>query len=69
MMHKKLSRELLSILDEELTPEAEEKVNQLLYELKEWLHYYDWLSRLIEFFESEEIFQYVPKTKESSTLK
>ncbi|MFE4512273.1 GbsR/MarR family transcriptional regulator, partial [Bacillus subtilis] len=33
------------------------------------LHYYDWLSRLIEFFESEEVFRYVPKTKESSSLK
>ncbi len=61
MMHKKLNRELLSVLDEELTPEAEEKVNELLKELKEWLDYYNWLSRLIEFFESEEIFKYVPK--------
>ncbi|MCY8511208.1 GbsR/MarR family transcriptional regulator [Bacillus mojavensis] len=61
MMHKKLNRELLSILDEELSPEAEEKVNELLKELKEWLDYYNWLGRLIEFFESEEIFKYVPK--------
>lgn len=37
------------MLDEELTPEAEEKVNELLKELKEWLDYYNWLSRLIEF--------------------
>lgn len=49
------------MLDEELTPEAEEKVNELLKELKEWLDYYNWLSRLIEFFESEDIFKYVPK--------
>ncbi len=49
MMHKKLKRDLLSVLDEELTPEAEEKVNELLKELKEWLDYYNWLSRLIEF--------------------
>ncbi|MEC0613051.1 GbsR/MarR family transcriptional regulator, partial [Bacillus spizizenii] len=61
MMHKKLNRELLSVLDEELTPEAEEKVNELLKELQEWLDYYNWLGRLIEFFESEEIFKYVPK--------
>ncbi|MCY9403322.1 GbsR/MarR family transcriptional regulator, partial [Bacillus spizizenii] len=70
VLYKKLNRELTDLLQRDgLTPEAEEKVNQLLKELREWLHYYDWLSRLIEFFESEEVFQYVPKTKESSSLK
>ncbi|MCY8177681.1 GbsR/MarR family transcriptional regulator, partial [Bacillus inaquosorum] len=68
--YKKLNRELTDLLQRDgLTPEAEEKVNQLLNELREWLHYYDWLNRLIEFFESEEVFQYVPRTKESSSLK
>ena len=70
VLYKKLNRELTDLLQRDgLTPEAEEKVNQLLKELREWLHYYDWLSRLIEFFESEEVFQYVPKTKEGSSLK
>ncbi|MCY8519998.1 GbsR/MarR family transcriptional regulator, partial [Bacillus atrophaeus] len=48
------SRELTDLLKEDnLSPEAEAKVDQLLIELKEWLNYYDWLSRLIDFFESE----------------
>ncbi|MCY8523734.1 GbsR/MarR family transcriptional regulator [Bacillus atrophaeus] len=69
MLHKKLSRELTDLLKEDnLSPEAEAKVDQLLIELKEWLNYYDWLSRLIDFFESEEVFQYVPKTIKSSSL-
>ncbi|MCY8520982.1 GbsR/MarR family transcriptional regulator [Bacillus atrophaeus] len=61
MMHKKLNRELLTALEGDLSPEAEEKINELLKELKEWLDYYNWISRLIEFFESEEVFKHVPK--------
>ncbi|WP_035689910.1 GbsR/MarR family transcriptional regulator [Bacillus atrophaeus] len=56
MMHKKLNRELLTALEGDLSPEAEVKINELLKELKEWLDYYNWISRLIEFFESEEVF-------------
>ncbi|MCG8398315.1 GbsR/MarR family transcriptional regulator [Bacillus atrophaeus] len=61
MMHKKLNRELLTALEGDLSPEAEVKINELLKELKEWLDYYNWISRLIEFFESEEVFKHVPK--------
>lgn len=49
MMHKKLNRELLTALEGDLSPEAEVKINELLKELKEWLDYYNWISRLIEF--------------------
>ncbi|KXZ20137.1 GbsR/MarR family transcriptional regulator [Bacillus nakamurai] len=70
MLYKKLNRELTELLESEnLSPEIEDRVCQLLDELKEWLNYYDWLSRLIEFFESEEVFQYVPKTIKSSPRK
>ncbi|MCY8857743.1 GbsR/MarR family transcriptional regulator [Bacillus atrophaeus] len=61
MMHKKLNRELLTALEGDISPEAEVKINELLKELKEWLDYYNWISRLIEFFESEEVFKHVPK--------
>jgi len=44
-------------LDEEL----EVEMNELLSETSLWLNYYEWISRLIEFFESGEIFKHVPK--------
>ncbi|SDI14903.1 GbsR/MarR family transcriptional regulator [Alteribacillus bidgolensis] len=47
--------------EEELTEEAEEQVNELLHEIHQWIEYYDWIQRLIEFFESGEIFNHVPK--------
>ncbi|WP_289487276.1 GbsR/MarR family transcriptional regulator [Fictibacillus enclensis] len=62
MFEKKLSAEIKGILDNEtLTEEMELKVNDLLKETKEWLDYYQWLSRLVDFFESGEIFKHVPK--------
>ncbi|MED1920769.1 GbsR/MarR family transcriptional regulator [Bacillus velezensis] len=68
MLYKKLNRELTELLESEnLSPDIEEKARQLLDELTDWLHYYDWLSHLIEFFESEEVFQHVPKIEKSST--
>ncbi|RKQ34563.1 GbsR/MarR family transcriptional regulator [Oceanobacillus halophilus] len=47
--------------DEELSPEEEQAVNELLAELKEWMEYYDWIRRVTDFFESGEIFKHVPK--------
>ncbi|RSL33085.1 GbsR/MarR family transcriptional regulator [Salibacterium salarium] len=46
---------------EDLTEEAEAQVNDLLYEIQEWIEYYDWIFRLIQFFESGEVFKHVPK--------
>ncbi|WP_077329504.1 GbsR/MarR family transcriptional regulator [Virgibacillus siamensis] len=46
-----------------LTEEDEAAVNEVLAELHEWTSYYDWIRRLTEFFESGEIFKYVPKEK------
>lgn len=62
LFEKKLSPELRAILDKDsIDEETEQKVNELLAETKEWLDYYQWLSRLVEFFESGEIFKHVPK--------
>ncbi|MDN4073897.1 GbsR/MarR family transcriptional regulator [Fictibacillus terranigra] len=62
MFEKKLSAELKNILESDtLSEEMELKVNDLLKETKEWLDYYQWLSRLVDFFESGEIFMHVPK--------
>lgn len=64
---QRLRQELVDIQkSEQLDAETEKKVNDLLKETKEWLDYYNWLTRLTEFFESGEVFKYVPKhdTKE-----
>lgn len=59
---KKLSFELNGILEnDQLDEETEQKINDLLRETKELLDYYQWLGRLVEFFDSGEIFKYVPK--------
>ncbi|KAB2334565.1 GbsR/MarR family transcriptional regulator [Cytobacillus depressus] len=59
---KKLSVELNDILENSvIDDETEQKINTLLKETKEWLDYYQWLSRLVEFFDSGEIFKHVPK--------
>ncbi|MBY0122263.1 GbsR/MarR family transcriptional regulator [Bacillus sp. S/N-304-OC-R1] len=62
VFEKKLSAELGRILDhDEINEETEQNLNELLKETKVWLDYYDWLSRLVEFFDSGEVFKHVPK--------
>ncbi|MBP2077158.1 DNA-binding transcriptional regulator GbsR (MarR family) [Oceanobacillus polygoni] len=64
LVGKKLSAELANLLENEtINEETEAKINDLLNETKEWLNYYDWLNRLVEFFDSGEVFNYVPKEK------
>ncbi|WAA12906.1 GbsR/MarR family transcriptional regulator [Fervidibacillus halotolerans] len=61
-MGKKIYEELTEIQkNENLDSVTEEKIVALLKETERWLAYYDWLDRLMDFFESEEIFKYVPK--------
>ncbi|MBL5771562.1 GbsR/MarR family transcriptional regulator [Heyndrickxia sporothermodurans] len=63
IFEKKLSRELSLLKEhEELSPEVEASVNELLKEMKVWSGYYQWLTRLVDFFESGEIFEHVPKS-------
>ncbi|MFC2949032.1 GbsR/MarR family transcriptional regulator [Virgibacillus sediminis] len=45
----------------DLTDEDEQLVNEILREMHEWMSYYDWIKRLVAFFESGEIFDHVPK--------
>jgi len=42
------------------TEELVNEKNKLENELIEWSEYYDWINRLIEFFDSGEIFKHVP---------
>ena len=64
LVGKKLSAELANLLENEtINEETEAKINDLLSETKEWLNYYDWLHRLVEFFDSGEVFNHVPKEK------
>lgn len=42
------------------SPEVDQKIIELRKELDEWVAYYNWISRLVEFFESGDIFDAVP---------
>ncbi|WP_413306802.1 GbsR/MarR family transcriptional regulator [Bacillus sp. 1P10SD] len=62
-MEKSLS-EFQSLLDDENVDtkiKAEAKMD--IEKLTDALEYYDWLNRLVDSFESKEIFQYIPKKK------
>lgn len=62
LFEKKLSAELNQVLESnKLDEETEQKMNDLLKETKNWLDYYHWLGKLVEFFDSGEIFKHVPK--------
>lgn len=59
---QRLLRELTKLKeDENLSETEEQQVNELLREITLWFEYYDWIQRLIDFFESGEIFKHVPK--------
>jgi DNA-binding transcriptional regulator GbsR (MarR family) len=63
----KNTADLEEIIQDENTDEHTRKMaTEYLEELKKVLDYYDWLSRVVEFFETHEIFKYVPKTEEHS---
>ncbi|MBP3040232.1 GbsR/MarR family transcriptional regulator [Bacillaceae bacterium Marseille-Q3522] len=65
LVQKKWRKELQQALEnDDLTPELEAKIYELLQETEEWMNYYNWLSRVIEFFESEEVFKHIPKIEE-----
>lgn len=62
IFEKKLTKELMTLKENEpLTLEAEQQINELLAEMKQWADYYNWLTRVVDFFESGEIFKHVPK--------
>src|SRR5699024_7712314 len=40
---------------------SKQEKEELAQEIEEWQNYYEWIDRVVEFFESEDIFKYVPK--------
>lgn len=64
MFERNLSQQLSGFQKKEtemLSEEMEAELNKLLTETSLWLNYYDWISRLIDFFETGEVFKHVPK--------
>ncbi|MDR6121511.1 DNA-binding transcriptional regulator GbsR (MarR family) [Bacillus sp. SLBN-46] len=62
-MEKSLS-ELQSLLeDENVDSKIKAEAKMDIEKLTDALEYYDWLNRLVDSFESKEIFQYIPKKK------
>lgn len=62
LFERKIQSELESMnKNKGLHKEEEQKLNELLKEMKLWLEYYDWLNRLVDFFESGEAFKHIPK--------
>lgn len=65
VFEQRLDEELLEIKENQSLDEgAREWMDEMHHEKEEWLQYYDWINRVMEFFESGEIFKYVPKSKE-----
>lgn len=61
---EKSLQELHKLLDtNELTEEMIALINNDIEKLHQALDYYDWLNRLVDSFETNEIFKYIPKTK------
>ncbi|WP_059103637.1 GbsR/MarR family transcriptional regulator [Shouchella shacheensis] len=61
---KKLRSEIHQFLKDEqhrLTTEETEKLHSLLRESNNWLDYYEWIDRVIDFFESGDVFTHIPK--------
>ncbi|MGX9932926.1 GbsR/MarR family transcriptional regulator [Virgibacillus salarius] len=59
---QKLKEKLHDLNHVEKLPDTNEQlITEITIELKAWMDYYDWIKRLISFFESGEIFQHVPK--------
>jgi HTH-type transcriptional regulator, osmoprotectant uptake regulator len=67
--NKKVERknlaELTSVLDDpKSSDEEKEQAAKYIEVCKNSLAYFDWIERLVEFFESHEVFKYVPLKKE-----
>lgn len=52
---------------QEMEHTDEQVINEILREIREWMDYYDWIQRLVTFFESGEIYQHVPKKIDEET--
>jgi DNA-binding transcriptional regulator GbsR (MarR family) len=64
MFQLKITAELNEIIEDESTDEeTKEKAKLYLQETNEIHNFYDWLSRLVNFFQTHEVFKHVPKTE------
>jgi DNA-binding transcriptional regulator GbsR (MarR family) len=61
----KIILELKEIIEDEKSDDKTiEAAEQYLQETESILDFYDWLSRLVNFFETQEVFKHVPKTED-----
>ncbi|WP_182200908.1 GbsR/MarR family transcriptional regulator [Paraliobacillus salinarum] len=61
-IEQRIIQDLNSILEDENASEnLIEEAKQYKIDSEQSIEYYDWVDRLVEFFESQEIFKYVPK--------
>ena len=51
----------------DFSPRVQEKIDELKQELEEWIQYYDWIRRLVDFFESGKILDAVPVAPKDPT--
>lgn len=66
---EKSLQELNNLLERpSISEELKEIVNRDIEKLHQALEYYDWLNRLVDNFETKEIFKYIPKKKEGPPL-
>ncbi len=60
--NKHFEQKLKRMLDDLQGEQTDEQaMNNILKEIRDWMDYYDWIKRLILFFESGEVFKHVPK--------
>jgi DNA-binding transcriptional regulator GbsR (MarR family) len=61
-LEKEISQEITALLKQnDLTSEERQSAEWFLKESSVHLNYFNWLSRLVDFFESDKVFQYFPK--------
>lgn len=61
LFENKIKRDLAELRESSsLSEENEENLNEFLTEFQLWSEYYNWISRLVEFMESGEVFKHVP---------
>ncbi|KGX90777.1 GbsR/MarR family transcriptional regulator [Pontibacillus marinus] len=66
--HRKITHQLNEIIeDPDTDKETRKKAEEYLEESNNFLGFYEWLTRLVEFFETHEIFKHVPKPEDKES--
>ncbi|MBP1930980.1 GbsR/MarR family transcriptional regulator [Ammoniphilus resinae] len=66
---QKVRKELKEIMDDAQSDEqTREKAKEYFDDSTHSLNFYNWLSRLVEYFESQEVFNHVPKTEDMEVV-